>query len=63
MWIKSGRLEKELGADLRRAEQLRLVADYLGDPISAHDAEQMVLQAERFVLAIRELIGSPAPKR
>lgn len=52
--IKTGELPKELGADLRRAEQLRLLADYLGDPISEDDAETMLVQAARFVNVIQK---------
>jgi len=50
--IKNGRVNKELGRLLKRAEEIRLVADYKGDSVEMSDAEEMVTQAEIFVTAM-----------
>ena len=39
----------ELGKSFNKAEDLRLVADYKGDPISAEDSLWVVQQAQAFV--------------
>ncbi|WP_338035941.1 HEPN domain-containing protein [Halochromatium roseum] len=52
--IKPGILPKELGRQLKRAEEARLVADYTGDIIDDAIGLQSVEAAEAFVFAIRE---------
>jgi len=47
--IKSEVLPLDMGNDLRRAEHLRLVADYIGDPISSDDVETLLAMAIEFV--------------
>jgi quinolinate synthase len=37
---------------LKRAEEIRLVADYKGDSVELRDAREMVAQAETFVNAM-----------
>ena len=50
--IKNGRLAKDMGRLLKRAEEMRLIADYKGDPIELSDAREMVEQSDLFVSAI-----------
>lgn len=51
--VKNGPIPKEVGRLLKRAEEIRLVADYKGDSVELVDAREMVEQAERFVEAMR----------
>ncbi len=51
--IKNGPVSKEMGRFLNRAEELRLVADYIGDAVERSDAREMVEQAETCVAAMR----------
>jgi uncharacterized protein (UPF0332 family) len=51
--VKNGPIPKEIGRLLKRAEEIRLVADYKGDSVELSDAREMVEQAERFVEAMR----------
>jgi uncharacterized protein (UPF0332 family) len=51
--VKNGPIPKELGRLLKRAEEIRLVADYKGDSVEFDDAREMVEQAEVFVDAMR----------
>ena len=50
--IKNGSVSKELGRLLKRAEEIRLVADYRGDSVELSDAQEMVIHAETFVAAM-----------
>ena len=47
--VKPGLFPVELGRSFNKAEDLRLVADYKGDPISAEDSLWVVQQAQAFV--------------
>lgn len=47
--VKTDLFPKELGRSFNKAEDLRLVADYKGDPISPEDALWTVQQAQAFV--------------
>ena len=51
--VKDGPISKELGRLLKRAEEIRIVADYKGDSVESEDAREMVEQAEIFVAALR----------
>lgn len=51
--IKNGSVPKEMGRLLKRAEEIRLVADYKGDSVELIDAQEMVEQAETFVAAMK----------
>ena len=51
--VKNGPIPKELGRLLKRAEEIRLVADYKGDSVELEDAREIVEQAEIFVKALR----------
>lgn len=53
--VKSGVVSKNLGKLLKRAEEIRLIADYRGDSVEVGDAEELVQQAETFVSAMRAL--------
>lgn len=50
--IKPGRLSKDMGRIFKRAEEMRLIADYKGDPIELSDAREMVEQSDQFVSVI-----------
>jgi len=50
--VKTGRVPVELGKALNKVEDLRLVADYKGDPIETENAAWAVQQAEAFVHAM-----------
>lgn len=47
--IKTGRLPVELGRSLNKVEDLRLIADYKGEPLELADAAWAVEQAGIFV--------------
>lgn len=51
--VKDGPVSKELGKQLKRAEEMRLVADYNGDSVQQTDAAELVKQAELFVQAMQ----------
>lgn len=58
--IKSEWLPKDFGRQLTRAHELRLIADYKGDPIEKPDALAIVEQAKSFVTAVQTRM-SPKP--
>jgi uncharacterized protein (UPF0332 family) len=47
--IKSGQLSTGLGRALSRAHEIRLLADYTGDPIESDVAAKLVQQAAEFI--------------
>lgn len=51
--IKSGPISKAMGRLLKRAEEIRVVADYSIDSVEPDDAREIVEQAETFVAAMR----------
>jgi len=51
--VKTGQVPVELGKALNKVEDLRLIADYKGDPIELEDATWAVQQAERFVQTMK----------
>lgn len=51
--VKTGQVPVELGKALNKVEDLRLVADYKGDPIENEEAGWAVQQAETFVHAMQ----------
>lgn len=53
--VKDGPVSKELGRQLKRAEEMRLVADYNGESVRQADAAELVVQAEVFVSAMQRL--------
>ncbi|MDZ7862245.1 HEPN domain-containing protein [Acidovorax sp.] len=56
--VKPGKFPVELGKSFNKAEDLRLIADYKGDPLDADDARWVVEQAGSFVSAIQDLFFS-----
>ena len=52
--VKTGLVSPEIGRSLSQAQNIRLVADFNGDPVSAKDAEQMMAWANAFVEVIRK---------
>lgn len=53
--VKDGPVSKELGRQLKRAEEMRLIADDNGESVMQTDAERLVLSAELFVNAMQSL--------
>lgn len=53
--VKTGRVPIALGKALNKAEELRLIADYKGDPIEKEDAAWAVYQAQAFVQAMQAM--------
>ena len=51
--VQEGKIPKEFGAILARAEHFRLVADYLGGPISADEVTELLDNAGKFVAAVQ----------
>ena len=45
LFVKTGLIDLQLGKTLNKAEDLRLIADYTGDPIDQEHAEWVVAQA------------------
>ena len=52
---KDGTLPRDLGRSLKRAEEMRLLADYDGDSVGMADAMTMVSDAKIFISAIEKL--------
>ena len=50
--VLSGHVDAALGRTLNQAEKLRLMADYLGDPLTLDDARWAVSEAEQFLAEI-----------
>lgn len=55
--VKTGRVPVELGRSLNKVEDLRLIADYKGDPIGQDEAAWAVSQAHDFVQAMRRIFS------
>lgn len=51
--IKPGHIPQALGAEFRRAERLRQISDYLGDPIEGDKAELTLKYAREFVQKVK----------
>ncbi|MFZ2540290.1 MAG: HEPN domain-containing protein [Gallionella sp.] len=51
--VKTGHVSVELGKAFNKVEDLRLVADYKGDPIETEEAAWAVQQAQRFVQTMK----------
>lgn len=51
--VKNGPIPRELGRLLKRAEEIRLVADYKENSVEFDDARELVGQAELFFNALR----------
>ena len=59
--VKNGPLDTNVGKFLKRAEQVRLVADYLGDGVTIEDARLIVEHAAFFVAEIAATITRLEP--
>lgn len=51
--IKTGRLPVSLGKALNRAAEIRLIADYTGDEVSAEKAQWVIEQATLLLDAVQ----------
>ena len=51
--IKPGHISQTLGAEFRKAERLRQISDYLGDPIESEKVELILNHAREFVQKIK----------
>jgi uncharacterized protein len=60
--VKTGRVPVKLGKALNKAEELRLVADYKGDPIEKEDSAWAVSQAQAFVEAMQAAFMPSTPE-
>lgn len=54
--VKPGLVAVEHGRSLNKVEDLRLIADYKGDPVTLENAAWALEQSENFLLAIQALI-------
>jgi uncharacterized protein (UPF0332 family) len=54
--VKPGLIAVEHGRSLNKVEDLRLIADYKGDPVSADKATWALEQAVKFVAAIDDML-------
>jgi uncharacterized protein (UPF0332 family) len=52
--VKDGLVSKDMGRLLNRAHEIRLIADYKGDPIDPGETKELVEQAENFVRYIQK---------
>ncbi len=53
--VKSGRIAIEHGRSLNKVEDLRLIADYRGGPVSLENAAWALEQASSFLAAVQAL--------
>jgi uncharacterized protein (UPF0332 family) len=60
--IKNGAVPKEMGRLLKRAEEIRLVADYKGDSVELSDTKEMLEQVEIFLAAMRPKVEPNPPE-
>jgi len=56
--VKPGHIPQALGAEFRRAERLRQISDYLGDPIVSEKADLTLQHAREFVDKIKSDFGT-----
>ena len=57
--VQTGRLSAALGRSLNRFQELRLIADYLAEPVPADKARWAKEEAGKFVAAVRALLAQP----
>lgn len=57
--VKTGRLPVEIGKSLNRAAEIRMIADYTGDEVTADKAQWVIDQAVLFVEAVQREIAPP----
>jgi len=57
--VKPGLVAVEHGRSLNKVEDLRLIADYKGDPVTLENAAWALEQSEKFLAAVQALIAEP----
>lgn len=57
--VKPGLVAVEHGRSLNKVEDLRLIADYKGDPVTLENAAWALEQSEKFLAAVQVLIHQP----
>ena len=53
--VKAGKVAIEHGRSLNKVEDLRLIADYRGDPVTLENAAWALEQASNFLTAVQAL--------
>lgn len=53
--VKDGPVPREMGRLLKRAEEIRLIADYNGESVDLDDARAMIEQAQVFIAMMSDL--------
>lgn len=56
--VVGGLVDPEFGRSLKQVQELRLVADYIGDPISLDQAALAVSQAELFLAEMQRILAT-----
>lgn len=59
--VKTGRIAIEHGRSLNKVEDLRLIADYRGDPVTLENAAWALEQANNFLIAVQALQNKDSP--
>jgi uncharacterized protein (UPF0332 family) len=59
--VKTGRVSTEFGKALNKAAEVRLIADYTGDEVTAETAQWAVEQAGAFVETMRREFAPAKP--
>jgi uncharacterized protein (UPF0332 family) len=57
--VKPGLVAVDHGRSLNKVEDLRLIADYKGDPVTLENAAWALEQSEKFLAAVQALIAKP----
>lgn len=60
--VKEGLLPPELVKRLKQVEEIRILADYRGDPVDFQVAQEAVAQAAAFITAVRGLPAFSDPR-
>jgi uncharacterized protein (UPF0332 family) len=55
--VKPGLVAVEHGRSLNKVEDLRLIADYRGDPVTVANAAWALAESERFLVAVQALLS------
>ncbi|GJE16307.1 HEPN domain-containing protein [Methylobacterium marchantiae] len=57
--VLTGCVDAELGRCFNKVQGLRMMADYVGEPLSREDAAWAIVQAEIFIQTLQERIVAP----
>lgn len=60
-FVKPGKVAIEHGRSLNKVEDLRLIADYRGDPVTLENAEWALEQANNFLATVQALQSKSGP--